>query len=454
MRSMKGKLFKLAALVVIGLCVVLFGQTVHAATQSQNVAAMGYTGDGYYRIINGGYLPVSAAAGFGAFTFYPVNRTNLSLAILGPGGVCGAAACDTLILNVASSSGSPYLGLGCNVYANLTTQQKADIVTFVQNGGKVIIYDSECPTQNYSWLPYPFTTQNPGATGSRTGTLTIVEDNDLSSPVAADPQYIDTAITTSGTDAVGDMNVMVTYNANWCLDMSGTNVSHYTGPVHTYARYGNGLIIYNGMDVDYLSYLSQPIATNGPNNLAKIWYQELMVPFAPTPYTALPCGVTVVGITLTPMTATNVIGTSHTVTATLKDLLNNPQPGISVGFTITSGPNAGMTASGVTNASGQTTFTYSSAMAGTDEIQACFYNASAGQTICSQKAVKEWIFATVCDADRDGDIDKYDLSIISRARGQSAPFGDLRDSDGDGIITPNDVKVCIPQCTRPNCAVQ
>jgi len=61
---------------------------------------------------------------------------------------------------------------------------------------------------------------------------------------------------------------------------------------------------------------------------------------------------------------------------------------------------------------------------------------------------------TVCDVDKDGDIDQYDLSLISRARGQAALPGDLRDSDGNGLITPNDVKACIPACTRPNCAVQ
>lgn len=59
-----------------------------------------------------------------------------------------------------------------------------------------------------------------------------------------------------------------------------------------------------------------------------------------------------------------------------------------------------------------------------------------------------------CDIDGDGDIDKLDLSAISRSRGQTALPGDPRDSDGDGRITPNDVKVCIPLCTRPNCAVQ
>ncbi|MCL4738142.1 MAG: thrombospondin type 3 repeat-containing protein [Burkholderiaceae bacterium] len=60
-----------------------------------------------------------------------------------------------------------------------------------------------------------------------------------------------------------------------------------------------------------------------------------------------------------------------------------------------------------------------------------------------------------CDVDGDGDIDKIDLSTISRARNKPADGpDDPRDSDGSGTITPNDVKTCIPQCTRPNCATQ
>lgn len=60
-----------------------------------------------------------------------------------------------------------------------------------------------------------------------------------------------------------------------------------------------------------------------------------------------------------------------------------------------------------------------------------------------------------CDVDADGDIDKNDLALISRARGQQANGpSDSRDADGDGSITPNDVKACIPRCTRTNCATQ
>jgi hypothetical protein len=86
--------------------------------------------------------------------------------------------------------------------------------------------------------------------------VNIVEENTLSSSNPADSHYIDAADLGANTDAIGDMNVMVTLDSNWCLDMSGTNVNEVTGPVHTYARFGSqgsvGLFIYNGMDVDYM----------------------------------------------------------------------------------------------------------------------------------------------------------------------------------------------------------
>jgi hypothetical protein len=60
-----------------------------------------------------------------------------------------------------------------------------------------------------------------------------------------------------------------------------------------------------------------------------------------------------------------------------------------------------------------------------------------------------------CDVDKDGDIDKADTSLISRARGKTVPPLDpAYDANNDGLISPADVKVCIPLCTRPNCATQ
>lgn len=430
----------------------LAAPVAQAATESSHVA---YTGT--LSVLNGGTFP-STIAPFNTYFFHQVTRAGLSLAALGAGGACGAAACDTLLLNVASGGAT---GLACNVNGNLTAQQKADIVTFVSNGGKLIIYDSECSPQNYSWLPFPFTTSNPGAQGA-TGTVNIVEDNALSSTVPADPTYINAVVLATGTDAIGDMNVMTTFDANWCLDMSGTNVQRVTGPVHTYARHGAGLIIYNGMDVDYLAASTLPGTTFGRDNLSKIWLQELQVPFNPTPLAALPCGVAVIGISITPLSATNDLSlgqNTHTVTGTLKDLTGTPEPGHLLTFTVLSGPNAGATGvcapiNCITPASGQVTFTYSSnSVPGTDAIKVCTLD-NLGAPICSQSAQKEWKAGGLqpCDVDRDGDIDKLDLALISRARGQQALPGDPRDADADGVITPNDVKVCLTRCTRAACA--
>lgn len=61
----------------------------------------------------------------------------------------------------------------------------------------------------------------------------------------------------------------------------------------------------------------------------------------------------------------------------------------------------------------------------------------------------------LCDVDKDGDVDTYDLALISRARGQKASgANDPRDADRDGLITPNDAKVCTTKCTRTSCAAK
>ena len=379
--------------------------------QSLNVAIIGSPG-----VINGGTFPITGVAGeLGDFTFTNLAPINVDSTHL--------AAYDTVLLNVASSE------MGCNVNT-LSAGAKTDLVTFVNNGGKLIIYDSECSAQDYSWLPYPFTTNNPGAMGA-TGTLTITEENILSNSTIGDIHYIDYGALGSSTDAVGDMNVMTTFDSNWCLDMSGTNINGVTGPVHTYAKYGTGLIIYNGLDVDYLGSYYDP--TDG---LRKIWVQELQASSV-----LLPCGIKVVGITLTPASATNYVGDSHTVTATLTDLLANPQAGIDVTFSV-SGVNPGV--SGTCNpsdcksdANGEVTFTYTGSNVGQDTITACFVD-EGGQTKCDE-ATKDWEplpnTPPVAVVVNDGPVDEGS-SVTIDASGSSDPDGDaltyMWDLEGDG----------------------
>ena len=101
-------------------------------------------------------------------------------------------------------------------------------------------------------------------------------------------------------------------------------------------------------------------------------------------------GVRLIGqIDLTPDTATNPVGTPHTVTATVREN-GVVQVGKTVTITVIAGPNAGLTATGVTNAAGQFSFTYTGVGgAGTDQIRAQ-YTDSSGVLQTSNIALKTW----------------------------------------------------------------
>jgi hypothetical protein len=95
------------------------------------------------------------------------------------------------------------------------------------------------------------------------------------------------------------------------------------------------------------------------------------------------------GVLLSPSSATNPVGSSHTLTATVQDQAGHPVPGVTVTFTVTSGPNAGVTGTAVTGADGKATFTYSSSVAGTDHIVASFHDAT-GALHSSNEVTKTW----------------------------------------------------------------
>jgi len=94
-------------------------------------------------------------------------------------------------------------------------------------------------------------------------------------------------------------------------------------------------------------------------------------------------------ISLTPLTATNPLGTPHTVTATV---LENTLPvaGKLVTFVINSGPHAGMTGTDLTDAQGEATFTYTGLFAGTDILQASYVGPQ-GTVQQSNTVEKIWV---------------------------------------------------------------
>jgi hypothetical protein len=100
------------------------------------------------------------------------------------------------------------------------------------------------------------------------------------------------------------------------------------------------------------------------------------------------------GILLSPVSAENPINTPHTVTAKVQDNNGNAVPGKTVTITIVSGPNAGTTASGLTDNNGEYLLTYTGTAVGTDVIEATFVN-NAGATITSNQATKTWTDSVV-----------------------------------------------------------
>lgn len=105
-----------------------------------------------------------------------------------------------------------------------------------------------------------------------------------------------------------------------------------------------------------------------------VFVDNLRVGWVPDPATQCQPGAQVkqFQLDLAPATASNQTGTSHTVTATLKDLNASPQElaGGTVLFTA-SGVNSG-SGSDVTDAAGEATFTYTGTTVGVDTISACY----------------------------------------------------------------------------------
>lgn len=58
----------------------------------------------------------------------------------------------------------------------------------------------------------------------------------------------------------------------------------------------------------------------------------------------------------------------------------------------------------------------------------------------------------ICDVNENGAIDRNDIAAIFAARNTVATVGDLRDADGDEMITASDSRICALKCTKPQCA--
>lgn len=62
------------------------------------------------------------------------------------------------------------------------------------------------------------------------------------------------------------------------------------------------------------------------------------------------------------------------------------------------------------------------------------------------------VIPLLCDADGDRDIDSDDIAAIGAANGETVEPGDIRDIDGDGVITGLDARQCVARCDQSACS--
>jgi len=142
----------------------------------------------------------------------------------------------------------------CDSSQFLSPAQGRLLNDFVAAGHKLAIYNADMcgETTAYDFLPYQFTTSNPGASGAHGDRLIEVESDDLGSLDKNDTKrYLDAlGYAKNENNQIGDANTVTAKDDHWCGHLFGTNAKHVNGFMQMYAPYGKGVFIFGGFDMD------------------------------------------------------------------------------------------------------------------------------------------------------------------------------------------------------------
>ena len=168
----------------------------------------------------------------------------------------------------------------CQVAKDLAPWQIGELLQWVRDGHVLVVRDADrCTSSDYTFMPYAFTTSAGGHAAAGGKRLDVVASSTLGSSSRSDrAHYIDTAAYLHyELQQLGDTDLMTTHDEHWCGLMYGVNVYNVGGWVHAYARYGKGLMLYNGFDEDDI-YSQIPEA----KRISQLEYQQ-------SPSGSLPC---------------------------------------------------------------------------------------------------------------------------------------------------------------------
>jgi RHS repeat-associated protein len=203
-----------------------------------------------------------------------------------------------------------------------------------------------------------------GLTGTQTSGQLALFPGVATEPVGA--LYTATAV---ATDAAGEplANVKVSFSVLSGPDAgrSGQAVTNASG-VATFSFAGTAA----GTDTLQATIANQAGATQTSNQVTVLW---------------LP-GVT---LTLSPPQASQPVGSPYNATLAATDSSGHAVANLTVAFQIATGPNAGKTGQGTTDANGQALFTYTSTVQGTDTLTAAI-GLAGGATLASNPVSTTW----------------------------------------------------------------
>ncbi len=375
------RIFTVAML--LGLALAVFSPAAHAVSStkvayvtdfggglSDPVSPPGLPGSSIFNnAITGAPLPNGGTYNGATFTDVPIGAIDSNPAT-------ALSSYDTVLLYEVCSIASHPVALGA-------------INTFLANGGKVMIFDSDAcaPTArgaaDWSGFLFPFKTTTPGPVGLGGDYLAVVPSS-LTTGLVPGPQP---------PDAVGDANVFTSFTGPWCVSITGqSDVNNVPGFVEAYARTpAGGLAIYEGEDF-WFTWKGTGLGPADLAHLKQVFDLVLAQPFNPDGLPAgAQCPIPASGIVLNPPSQTLFTGSTATVTATVKDAIGNGVAGVNVTFKVVSGPDAGLSGPGTspTNGSGNASFSFIGASAGTDTLEASFVD-SLGVTHTSNDVTVDW----------------------------------------------------------------
>ena len=184
---------------------------------------------------------------------YPPNVATYSTLV--PGYRYTTVMLPLMKSNDLSTARVAVLAASCAAGEDTQEWQQRALLNFVASGHVLVIRDADtCSQSNYDFIPYPFETAASGARAARGSVLYVADSSLLGASDSSDrAHFVDTtAYLKNDLQQLGDADVMKTEDPHWCGLMFAKNAAGSSGWVRAYARYGKGLIVYDGFDVDDL----------------------------------------------------------------------------------------------------------------------------------------------------------------------------------------------------------